>query len=188
MKFKLDERGFVLAEFVIALPLLILLLYTLGIVTLNGLKIAREQAANYALETEAQYVIDRITEDARAAQSVKIESGSKYDKIIFICHANRKDGNSDEFYDVFTQRIYVVHSAQGKYFHIYFKRKEDDRYNNPITGDNTFGDHFVTQFKFDESKLPEKILHVTLEMESLVTQRKIKFSTSVFMPSYIHVE
>ena len=186
MKFRLSQRGIVLAEFAIALPLLILLLGALGIVTLNAFKIAREQVADYVLETETQNVIDRIAADARAAYYVEVKhaDGQKLERIIFICHANRVEGNDINFYDIYTQRIYAVHSAAGQPRHIYFKRSNDDNFRNPLTGENSYGNTFVTDFRVDEVKLADKILRVTLEMESVVTQKKIRLSTAVFMPDY----
>ena len=197
MKFKLNERGFVLAEFAVALPLLILLLYALGIVTLNALKIAREQAADYTLETEAQYVIDRITSDARVTQSVQIKKVKDFDEIIFYCHGlgglykdNLKIDGAEKsleyIQDILDPRIYRVDNRNGAFFHVYFKRRDDDNKNDhtsPLTGDSTFGDHYITKFEVDREKLEHKILHLTLEMESYVTEQKVKFTTSVFMPA-----
>lgn len=179
MKFKLDEQGFVLAEFAIALPLLILLLYALGTVTLSGLKIAREQVADYTLETEAQYIIDRITEDARAAQSVQIKKANGFDEIIFYCHGIEKA--SGYVKDVLDPRIYRVDRA-GNGFHVYFKHSDDDYHTSPLTGDSSYGNNFITEFEIDREKLEQKILHLTLEMKSFVTDKKVKFTTSVFMP------
>lgn len=187
MKFRLTERGIVLAEFAIALPLLILLLGSLGIVTLNALKIAREQIADYALETEAQYVMDRITSDARATH--KIEIGFSYaaiEKIEFTYHAisTKKIGvgesGAESYVDVLDRRVYVVNKT-NRFMNA--KRKDDGSATNPITGGNSYGKTFVTQFSFDKNKLYDKILHVTLELQNSVTEQKVKFSTSVYMPA-----
>lgn len=179
MKFKLNQRGFILAEFVVALPLLILLLYALGNLTFTAAKIAREQVADYVLETEAQYVIDRITEDARAAYSAKIEKGTWFDRIIFICHI--QENNGTELIDTLEQRIYVVDNAHGKPFHVYFKHQDNEAHNNPITGDNFYGETIVTQLEF--TKPAPKILHITFEMKSKNREQRVKFSTAVYMPA-----
>ncbi|MBO4400224.1 MAG: hypothetical protein J5809_00065 [Selenomonadaceae bacterium] len=205
MKFKMGERGFVLAEFAIALPLLILLLYALGMVTLHGLKIAREQVADYTLETDAQYVIDRITSDARAAQYVRIKNANDFDEIIFYCYTIgeqesddfiAKDGkyykyrkeeimfdNRRYYKNILDPRIYRIDNRDGGFFRVYFKHSDDDYHSSPLTGDSTYGDHYITEFKVDRDKLNQKILHLTLEMKSNVTKKKVKFTTSVFMPA-----
>ena len=169
----MNQRGFVLIEFVIALPLLILLLYALGTMTLQSAKMAREQVADYVLETEAQEVIDRITADARTAHSVEIKKFQDFDEVIFICHSNKPD--RDNIYDVLDTKIY---RALGS---VYFNHKEDDTPNNPITGKNSFGDTAVTNLKF--SVPAPKLLHITLEMKSYNHNQKVKFSTAVYMPA-----
>ena len=171
----MNQRGFVLVEFVIALPLIIFLLYALGTLTFSTMKIAREQVADYVLETEAQEIIDRITADARSARSVEIDEYFDFEKIIFVCHSNKPDKN--KVYDVLDRRIY---RALGK---MYFNHREDNTPNNPIIGDNSFGKTLITDFKFSRDFLEKKILHVTLEIESSVTRQRVKFTTAVYMPA-----
>ena len=221
MKFKLNQRGFILAEFIIALPLLILLLYALGTLTLNSWKIAREQVADYVLETEAQEVIDRITQDARAAYSVEIKTATglntNLENIFFKCHAldsilegdtfrinvekyyqyrkvdeeNFKLTKDEEFKpynrqyrkEILDPRIYAIHTAPSGYYHVYFKRQDDNNYSSPITGENSYGNTFVTQMKFSKEFLEKKILHITFEMQSANRKQKVKFTTAVYMPA-----
>ena len=196
----MNQRGFVLVEFVIALPLLIFLLYALGTLTFSTMKIAREQVADYVLETEAQEIIDRITADARTAHSVKIQNSAimnpNFQNIFFMCETvtNEQSGESFDgeyiayYKKILEPRIYAVHTANnlmnGKiYPHVYFKRQDDNYYSNPITGENSFGNTSVTQLNFSRDFLSQKILHITLEMQSTVTKQKVKFSTAVYMPN-----
>ena len=171
----MNQRGFILLEFVIALPILILLLYSLVTLTLTTAKTAREQVADYVLETEAQEIIDRITTDARTAKSVEIKKFFDFEEVIFICHENNP--NKIYMYDVLDRRIY---RALGS---IYFNHQEDETPNNPVTGKNSFGNTIVTNLKFSRDFLQQKILHITLEMQSDVTKQKVKFSTAVYMPA-----
>ena len=86
--------------------------------------------------------------------------------------------------DVLETQYFMLYTKSGRSApNLYAKRQNDGRYNNPMTGENYFGDTKVNYLKcdVDESK---KILHVSLEMESLVTERKIKLDTAVYMPSY----
>lgn len=197
----MNQRGFVLVEFVIALPLLVLLLYSLVTLTLTAAKTARLQVADYVLETEAQEIIDRITEDARAAVSVKIKPSDTqndlHENIIFLCDSFTDvqesifvpllDDNKIYYREILDPRIYAVHAPKdddGKYRpHVYFKRKEDEYITTPIIGKNSFGNTAVEEMKFslDESA---KILHITLTLRSTITNKKVKFSTAVFMPNY----
>lgn len=189
MKIKSAARGFVLAEFAIALPLLILLLGALGMVTVKTSTVSREQAADYALETEAQYVLDRITADARVAHSVKVERGERFDRAIFYSHAlgnfEIKEANSDstnwEARDILDPQIYIVASPSGGLFHVYRKRRDDNDHNNPLIGENSFGKTYVTKFRF--SGPHKNLLHITIGLQSKVTGREVELSTSVFMPA-----
>ena len=173
-----NERGFVLIEFVIALPLIIMLLYGLTETTLQIFRLAKSQAADYVLEVEAQDVLTRITQDARAAQSVERKIGNierEIDTLIIKYHAIKPDDR--KIIDVIDTRVYKV----GGNYKIQAKRQDDDSYLNPITGGNFFGDTSVIALKF--TKPAENVLHITLEMTSLRTDENIKLSTAVFMPA-----
>ena len=196
MKFKLNERGFILTEFVMALPILILLLYALGTLTLKTARIAREQVADYVLETEAQEVIDRITQDARAACRVEIRKAvgdinPNLENIFFMCDTlttdireTQIDGKTVRYFkEIINPKIYFVDNAQGDYFHVYFKHQDNKEHNNPITGKNSYGNTVVTQMKFSGNFLEKKILHITFEMKSLITNQKVKFTTAIYMPA-----
>ena len=199
------KNGFVLTEFVIALPLLILLLFALGQITLKIFTFAKNQAADYVLETETQEILERITADARAAQTVKISTavGNHPDlqEIFFNYRVLGNNLSKDYFQNknkkgfttsrtdilnlIYTQRYTVSSTTQHGYY-IYAERKSRGALVNPISGGNFFGDTVVTQLKFSQSS--QKVLHIVLEMQSERTKRKIKVSTSVFMPNCEKVE
>ena len=200
----MKQNGFVLAEFVIALPLLILLLFALGQMTFKIFHIARSQAADYVLETEAQEVLERISEDAKSAYSVEIKQavGGKEMQEIFLNY--RVVGNNlkkelfknksavgfttdrnDTLILIHTHR-YTVYLPQNSGYRIYAERKEDGAKVNPITGGNYFANTTVTKLKFSQPK--EKILHIELELQSVDTGKKFKVSTSVFMSACEKVE
>ena len=185
----MKQNGFVLAEFVIALPLLILLLFSLGQMTYKIFSIAKTQSADYVLENEAQRVLERITDDAKSAHSVEIKQaigGKEIQEIFFNYHVVGNNLSKDYFkkdYSSYTNDIvdliythrYTVNHSQTGGLHVYAERKKD----GSITGDNFLGDTSVTKLKFTQPK--ENILHIELEMQSLVTGKKFKVSTSVFM-------
>ena len=200
----MKQNGFVLAEFVIALPLLILLLFALGQMTFKIFHIARSQAADYVLETEAQEVLERISEDAKSAYSVEIKQavgGKEMQEIFFnyrvVGNNLSKDlfkNNSESSFTTYrNDTLILIHthrytvnsplisdlSSQNFGLKIYAERKEDDAKVNPITGGNYFANTTVTKLKFSQPK--EKILHIELELQSIDTGKKFKVSTSVFM-------
>ena len=172
------EKGFVLIEFIIALPLVIMLLYGLSQSTFTIFSTAKSQAADYVLEVEAQDALTRITNDLRAAASIerKKRFGDKdIDTIIIEYHAIKYDVG--KIIDIIDTRIYKVSNS----YKLQAKRKDDDSNSNPFTGGNFFGDTVITSLNY--SKLDEKVVRVELEMESLATGRRIKVATAVFMPA-----
>lgn len=169
-----------LIEFVIALPLIILLLYGFSQTTLKAYDSEKNHAADYELEVEAQEVLTRIVEDARAASSVEkiLHSNAVYsqnDTLIIKYHAIKLDNG--KIIDVIDTRVYVVSDS----FKLNAKRQNDGVYLNPITGGSSFGDTAIRKLKY--SKPADKVLHITLEMESLTTNQHINLSTAVYMPA-----
>ncbi len=181
---KRRDGGFVLIEFAIALPLLILIAWGLASVTAKIFYLSKNQLADYVLETEAQYVIERVTQRARAASSITVEREEKYnlkiDKIELKYRAVNDDPENANLNvaDVLERQIFVVDNKK-----LHAKRIDDGASTSPITGDNYFGGTQINLFHCDLNET-EKILHVTLEMESLISGHKIKINTAVFMPGY----
>ena len=174
-----SERGFVLIEFVIALPLILMLLYGLSQTMLTIFSTAKSQAADYVLEVEAQDVLSRITKDARAAFYVKREvtyTGQDIDTLVIKYHSI-DDRDLRNIVDVTERRVFKV----SKSYKLNAKRSNDSTFANPITGGNFFGDTLITSLRY--SKLGERVMHIELEMESSATLKRIKLSTAVFMPA-----
>ena len=181
--------GFVLVEFAIALPLLILLGWCLATVSVKIFQLGKIQLADYVLESEAQYVMERVTRQARIAEDVKITTSrlAGIEQIEFTYHTVNDDPSSRALgvVDVVETQFFIPHLVGDACVNINAKRQDDDSLTNPITGENYFGETKVNVFKFEPYG---KFLHITLEMESLVTfdgkPRKIRINTAVFMPGY----
>ena len=177
--FRNSNSGFVFAEFAIALPLLILLGWGLGTISIKIFELGRIQLADYVLDEEVHDVLSRLIYDARTAKKVTAVNGSPTLTFTYrtIKESNKPDGvilSSSE------ERVYILRGGLGnKDSKINYKRVEE-YLGNPITGDNYFGETRVTQFEFSEPA--ENVLHVTLEMQSEISGHKIKISTAVYMP------
>ena len=174
------SKGFVFVELAIALPLMILLMYALTLVGTKIFEQGREQLADYTLDEEAHHLLERIVYQARAAKEV--EAHNDWNGVKFIYHA-ADDGNvALTFLDVWETQWYLPHEKSDTHaINLYAKRQNDGKYSTPITGANSFGLTSLVKLNFRE--LNENVLHITLEMESLVTKRKIKLSTAVYMPA-----
>ena len=189
---KIPSGGFVLVEFAIALPLLVITLYALAMVSLNIFELARDQLSDYVLEAEARYAMERITNTARLAREV--ETFGDISKVKFVYHSVENTGYSEMMPDSLNPlyRLYISRDIwETRYFRGYkragrdypnlYAERQENTYSNPITGENYFGD---TKLNFLHCKLdePKKILHVELELESVATEHKIKIATAVFIP------
>ena len=182
-------------EFAIALPLLILLMYGLTTVSIKVFDLGKRQLADYVLESEAQHVMERIVQEARTARSVEIGTG--YVKVVY--HVVKDNGNTIKgktfddatngkhylFFsnDVLETQYFMLRTKAGRTTPNLYAERQTSYYTNPITGENYFGDTKINYFKC-EVDATKKILHVSLEMESLVTEHKIKLNTAVYMSNY----
>lgn len=183
--------GFVLVEFAIALPLLILLGWGLATVSVKIFQLGKIQLADYVLESEAQYVMERVTRQARIAENVKIDKTrlTGIEQIEFTYHTVNDDPKNRLLgvVDVLETQFFIPHIVGVTCVNINAKRQDDGFLSNPITGENYFGETKVNVFDFDLDETG-KFLHITLELESLVTfngkPRKIRINTAVFMPGY----
>lgn len=180
-----------LVEFAIALPLLILVLYALGLVSVNIFRLGKDQLADYVLESEARYAMERITSAVRAAKEIEF-AGSNEIKIVY--HAVEDynsyytiEGDDPPKYflfsdkDVWETRIFAAFPTNDRNYRYIYAQHRVNFINNPITGANFFGDTQVNFLRFDLNET-KKILHIELEMESRVTGHKIKIATAVFVP------
>ena len=189
---KFHSGGFVLVEFAIALPLLILLLYGLTTVSLNIFRLQKDQLADYVLEEEAEYVMERITKAARVAKEIEAFNASNSIKIIYhtVDDDTGRNDVSDQssgnytlytIKDVWETQYFLAYKKAGSDFqNLYAERQKTSKPTSPITGENYFGNTKINSLQFSELK--ENVLHITLEMESLKTGHKIKIATAVFMP------
>ena len=154
-------------EFAIALPLLILLMCGLAAVGLQTFKLGKDQLADYVLEAEARYVMERITQDARVAKEIYVDNDSDEIKIIF--------------YDTTEPQFYYPYKAKERPSKDLYSQRQNKTYpRSPITGNNFFGDTKINSLQFSE--LNENVLRIEFEMQSLVTRHKIKIATAVFVP------
>jgi len=175
---KKNEKGFALIEFIIALPLIILLLYGFAQTLMTTFSSAKSHAADYELEVEAQEVLTQILEEARTASYLKRQDrfgNREIDTLSIKYHALQYD--AAKIIDVIDKRVYV----SNENFKLNAKRQLDGTYLNPITGGSSFGDTVITRLRYTSPIY--KVLYINLEMESLTTHQRINLSTAVYMPA-----
>ena len=134
-----NQCGFVLIEFIIALPLIILLIYALTQMIIKISPLSQKQAAEYVLENEAHEILEQITRDARAAISVEYMKSEKYETIIFVFHASPVSSLSS-IIDLRDTRRYIRYSKNytEPMYRLYAQRQQ--AVTSPISGGNFLGD------------------------------------------------
>lgn len=198
-----NKKGFVMVEFVIALPLLILLIYTLVEMFLNvtdkdGKLSANSQANDYILESEANDILSRITRDARAAVKVTYSKGStvnaEREDITFYFHTNPNSNiiltndksELKDIIDVIDTRNYIRYAKNSTDTRWRLYAQRQNKITSPISGNegnknDIPGDTSIEELKFSIRK--EKILHISLKIKSIRTGRVLSVNTSVYMPA-----
>lgn len=171
------RSGFVFVELAIALPLLIALMYALTLVATKAFEQGRDQLADYVLEEEAHTLLQRIVRQARAAKEIEVRDAS--DSVKFVYSAAVDNGITLTVENVSETQWLLTHRKSGSETRSVYAEHQDNVTVNPITGDNSFGETSLVDLEFRE--LANNVLHITLEMESAVTKRRIKLSTAVYM-------
>ena len=165
---KLNERGFVFAELVIGLPLIVILLLSMNNIFVNSWTKCRYEFADFILQQEIESAMNRIVDDARIAYNVDISA----DKLRFYQHVmpafnklqNRDTGKP--WYKLKNSKIYYNGES------------------SPITGENILSGIAVRKFEYYQKPNHSKILYIKIEAESSFTHHRITLSTEVFMRGY----
>ena len=187
-----NQRGFVLAEFIIALPLFVLLIYALAQIIMQISTFSQKQATDYVLENEAHEILEQIKRDARAATYAEVSRavGNKEIYEIFFYYSALSDSPARTT-NLKVPHRYTVGATDTHGHQIYAERLKNGPKVNPISGGNFLADTVVTELTFSthrsdvyEDKIG-KLLHITLELQVAEKNihRKFKISTSVFMPA-----
>lgn len=191
-----NKKGFVMAEFAITLPLLILLIVAMLnlLFILKGTqdknKFSENQATDYIMASEANEIIRRITRDARSAVEVELLKSNERQDIIFTFHANTYDKNNDYgIVDTLDTRRYILYAKDSaeKIYRVYVHRQYVLTPTSPITGNDGNvrndipGDTSVDELKFTIRN--ENILHISLKIRNVRTDRIFSVNTSVYMPA-----
>ena len=115
----------------------------MGHVSINIYKLGKDQLADYVLESEARYVMERITQVARTAKEIELEDrGSNNIKIIY--HAVNDsssyyviDDVTPKYYtfadiDAWETRIFVAHQKSGSDHTNLYTERQDNVYTNVV--------------------------------------------------------
>ena len=163
-----DERGFIFSEFVIGLPLIIILLLSLNNIFVNAWTNCKYMFADFIIQQEMESAMNRIVTDAQIAYA--IEPPEKYGRLRFYQHEMQALDNLKERYN---DGKPWYKSQNGK---IYYNGET-----SPITGDNVLSGTFIRKFEYYQKPNHPKLLYIKIEAESAITNHRITLTTEVFM-------
>ena len=166
MKTKCDsERGQVLAEFAVSLPVLVMLLVTVGGIFLYAVQIYRQKTAETELISEISIAMERIAEDASTSSTFEI-AGSGNDLTLYRGKINEDDREESVRYFVNNHAVYGALLCRNKN-------------NEPITGANRSGEVVISSFNCSQDG---SLLRIELTGKSVLVKREFTLCTAFFFP------
>ncbi len=171
----MKQRGFILAEFAIGLPLLMLGLWAMGHLLSSTWTTCRHLIADFTLQMEVRDAMSRIVEDMRAARSLE------WDGVLSIDVYYDRGGEIIESAvgsNTARRPIFYYRSTndEGR-FCIYRQRQKNEK-SMPITGSDLLSD--VEVKKFLPEPIDDRLWRVTIEAESHISEHKFKLMTMVY--------
>lgn len=164
MSKRVHEKGFILLELLVSLPLLSLLLTAMSALFLFGMKQYFQQLAQVELQQEIQMSMQRIVADVSEAQAVQVENNGRY-----LCVYKRPDING-----VQKKTIYHLHTMGAVR-----KLVQGDDNAAPMTGNHALAWVTITDFTCQEN---QGLVHLHLAGKSLMMEEAYEISTAVFIP------
>ena len=162
------QRGFVLLEAVVSVPMIVMLLVSLGTAALWGMHHYLSIMADAELQQEVQFAFERVVEDLLEAREIRPLSWGNGYEIVKTLPADAA-GKEQE-----VRLTYRLNTIQGTH-----KLVCEDAA-APMTGDNSLGAVTITEF----SCTPESsgFYFFRLTGKSEVTEHVYSLQTAVYLP------
>ena len=132
---KLNERGFVMLELVVGLPLMVMMLWSMGHLFTNTWQKCRFAVADFILQQEMESVIVRIIENAKIASNIEIEDNGASLNLYYYEWENITDQPTLQQYRYFKHDGNICRGRT-----ISSGRK------NPLTGNDVLSSTMITKF------------------------------------------
>ena len=153
-------------ELVVGLPLIVIMMWSMGHLFTNTWQKCRFAVADFVLQQEMESTLARMVDHAKIAHTVVIEDNGR---TLTLYHCKWASVTDTPDYN-----------SKYKYF------KDGGRINrgsatNPLTGNDILANSSVTKFNCSQISNHKKLLKIQLEAISLVSQHEIKLNTIVFL-------
>ena len=170
----MNERGAILLETLISLPVIVFLISALGGCILWSFKTISWQKDDWELQQELHYAMERLAEDADRAEYAKITHLAEGDSVrLYYRHDISRAALEKSEPDV---SVTYAKKDSGKYGE---GRMIVEKSSMPMTGDSIFGRVNITKFRGD--MVSPHIMQVQMTGQSLLTKHEYTLETAVFM-------
>ena len=174
---RINERGFIFAELAIGLPLIFMMLWSMGNLFSSTWTTCRSVIADFTLQMEVRDAMSRIVDDMRTAQHIVWDGKLEIDHYIA--------GNNEI---VVSRAASGVPESRRPFF--YYRSQNDDgqlciyrqrqKYakSDPITGGDLLSKTNVIQFSVNEEKT--RLWSITIKARSEINGHEFKLVTRVY--------
>ena len=170
----MNERGYILLETMVSLPVVVFLLSVLGGCMLWSFKAISWQKNEWELQQELHYVMERFVEDANRAEYAKITRLTEGDSVE-LCY--RQD-LSREALEKREPDCFIAYAKRDSAKYMEGRMIVENSF-MPMTGDSILGRVNITEFRCN--MVSPHILHVQLTGKSFLTKHEYTLETAIFM-------
>ena len=179
MFIRINERGFIFAELAIGLPLIILMLWSMGHLFVGTWTTCRNLIADLTLQMEVRDAMSRIVDDMRSARKLSWDGTLTINSYF--------DGNDEILEDdtkvvarrpIFYTRDWETDDDGKNRIHLYRKRQKFAANDQPLTGQDMLSKTHVMQFSCVEEK--PRLWRITLKARSDVSGHEFMIKTAVY--------
>lgn len=165
------QRGFVLLEAVISVPMIVMLLASLGTAALWGMHHYLSIMADAELQQEVQFAFERVVEDMLEAREIRPLPGDKQGYEIIKTLPADAAGKEQEVH-----LVYWLNTIQGTH-----KLVCEDA-SAPMTGDHSLAAVTITEFSCTPEAGAAGLYVIRLTGKSEVTEHVYTLQTAVYLP------
>ena len=175
---RINERGFIFAELAIGLPLIILMLWSMGHLFVGTWRTCRDLIADLTLQMEVRDAMSRIVDDMRSARHLEeYSNGVKIDSYLISGSEITKtvEPGAENRLPIY---YYRDQNPDGR-FCIYRQRRNGAK-SDPITGGDILSDVSIERFKCGKIEGKARLWTVTIEAVSLISNHRFRLQTAVY--------
>lgn len=167
------QKGFILLEMVISVPMMLILLVSLGMVVFWGLHNYLYFLADVELQQEVQISFQRVVDDMMEAREIRPLSGYREGYTL----TKKLPAGIENSSEKPVRMIYEIHTIQGTH------KLVCGDVSAPMTGNHSLAGVTITTFSCESEPGRSGLYVVRLTGKSEVTEHVYSLATAVYLPS-----